>query len=310
MKTMKLFFGAAFVGAALMMTSPAFAGGLVLSKAELSTKHRSSLVQRIAKAKAQHPDAFKLVAQAPDLAVKRDQEKRGRAATITQALRSLGPDGLYPMLEMLAVDGPARGNMSDSAWTTLRVGLLEAVGALRSKEARPVLEGVLKKGGDFEVMRAATEALGQLGDDAATKFLVRLAKKPGPERVAVLSGLGECRRIGAAKELARSVHAATPVEARAIVASLQDVGNSWAWETPAVKQSGEGDQVRAIAAQALMEMFVKFRGELRTKAETGLLVVKHSSTPQLIQAARQGADARTVAALDALAQRFANNPLH
>ena len=129
MKTMKLFFGAAFVGAALMMTSPAFAGGLVLSKAELSTKHRSSLVQRIAKAKAQHPDAFKLVAQAPDLAVKRDQEKRGRAATITQALRSLGPDGLYPMLEMLAVDAPARGNMSDSAWTTLRVGLLEAVGA-------------------------------------------------------------------------------------------------------------------------------------------------------------------------------------
>ncbi len=310
MKTSKLFFGAALLGATLLMAAPAFADGLVVGKRDMKPASRAALVQRIAKAKLKHADVFKQVGQAPDLAVQRDQQKRGRAATITLSLKALGPDALYPMLEMLAVDAPPRGKMSDSAWTTLRVGLLEAVGALRDTHSRPVLEAILNKGGDFEVVRAATEALGQLGDDAATKFLVQLAKKPGDKRLAILAGLGECRRVDAAKELARTVHTATPIEARAVVASLKDVGNSWAWETPAVKQSGEGDQVRAIAARALMEAFVKYRGELRTKAETGILVVNHSSTPQLIQAARQGADARTVTALDKLALRFANNPLH
>ena len=40
--------------------------------------------------------------------------------------KALGPKALLPMIELVAMDAPPRGAMSDSAWTALRAGLIEA----------------------------------------------------------------------------------------------------------------------------------------------------------------------------------------
>jgi hypothetical protein len=96
--------------------------------------------------------------------------------------------------------------------------------------------------------------------------------------------------------------------ALSVIKALGAVGNAYAWKTPEVKKSGEGAQVRAIAAKALVAAFVAYDGEIRRKAETSILIVDDPSTPSLIAGAKQGASPELAAALDALAERFKHNP--
>lgn len=307
MRTTKLFAGLAFAGLFTLVGS-ARADGIGVQARYLKQSDRAALKAEITKARAKHPAVFKTVAQAPDIAREVDENKRGRAASITLPLKALGPDALYPMLEMLAIDGPPRGKLSDSAWTTLRVGLLEAVGMIGDAKAKPVLTAVLDRESQFEIVRAATEALGRLGDDASAKKLAKLATKPGSRQAGVLAGIGECRRVVCAQALASFAGAQDASAALVIIKSLQDVGNAYAWKTPSVAKSGEGDQVRALAADALVKLFVANPGYPRQKAITALQIVAAPSTPKLIQAAKQGADPELAAALDELAYAFANNP--
>lgn len=310
MRTTKLLLCLAFAGVTFAMSPAASAKGVAISVGDLNAKDRVALVQGIEQAKTKHQKLFAKVADARKLAIEVDENKRGRGATITQSLKALGKDALYPMLEMLAVQAPARGTMSESAWRTLRVGLLEAVAALRDDRAKPVLFGILAKETDYDVLRAATEALGRLGDDATSKRLVTFAKKAGDKQLAVWAGLGECRRAIAAKELARASTSADPATLLVVIRSLSDVGNSWAWQTPHVRTwAAEEDEVRGTAAVALVNLFVKHDGLVRERAGKALLVVDHPSTLPLLQVARQQQGARTVAAIDELAARFAKNPV-
>ncbi len=309
MKTSRILLSLSLAGFLFATASSAQAAGLVVASKDLKVADRTVLKTGIAKARTKHPAAFRRVAKAPQLAREMDQRKRGRAATITLPLKAIGREGLFPMLEMIALQGPKRGDLNDSAWTTLRVGLLEAVGELRDARSKPVLLAVIKREKKFEILRAAVEALGKLSDDDSAKRLVSLAKKHGHTQLAVLAGLGECRRVAVAKELARQSTTSDEVKLRVVVDSLSDVGNSWAWKTPAVAKVKEANEVRGIAATALVNVFVKRAGYVREKAGRALLVVDHPHTPKLLHVARAHADPRTQKHIDDLLHKLADNPV-
>ncbi|MCK6537827.1 MAG: HEAT repeat domain-containing protein [Polyangiaceae bacterium] len=309
MRTSKLWFSLAAAGLVMVsLAGTARADGIGVESRHLKAPERTALKAQVSKARHQNAAIFAKVAEAPKLAIEADQMKRGRAASITLPLRALGNDALFPMLEMLALDGPTRGTMPDSTWTTLRVGLIEAVGLIRDPRATAVLSAIVERETQFEVVYAAAEALGRIGDDASAKKLVRWARGNGPKRVAVMAALGECRRTVAATALAKLANTSDETQLLIVIKSLGTVGNAWAWQTAEISKSGEGAPVRAIAAQALMAAFMKSAGYTRAKAERALLVVDDPSTPALIAAARKNANADQTRALDALATRVAQNP--
>ncbi len=286
------------------------AAGVVLdAHSALAPKAAHALGRSIARAHVTHPEAFKKLSGLPALAKKLARHRRGRAIVLSPYLKSLGPTALFPMLEMLAVDAPARGSLSKDTWRDLRVGLIEAVGMLRDARSEPVLRAALEHNSEPAIVRAAAVALGRLGDDASAARLVQLATTPGAKQDAVISGLGECRRLVAARALARLSTTSSAARELTVIRQLGNVGNTWAWQTPAVAKTSEGDAVRGVAARALVQAFVANTGELRTKAATEILLVDHSSTPGLIRAAKSGASPALRAALDELAQRFAKNPV-
>lgn len=286
------------------------ADGVLLGPGGLAPSERAALVADIQKARSATPAAFAAVADLRARLGELDAAKRGRFAPIGPMLKRIGPDGLLPMLEHVAIDSPPRKGLTDTAWSAWRVGLLEAIGTLRDARSAPVLVAVLDgPETDFGVVRAAAAALGKLGTDAAAAKLVAMAKTAGPKQKAVLAGMGHCRRTVVAQVLAAAI-AARPDEGTAedVVRSLGDVGSAWAWDTPVVSASGERKAVQAIAAKALVEAFVAYGGKVRKTASNALMVVDDPSTPALAQAAKQGASAEVRAALDELVQRFANNP--
>jgi hypothetical protein len=298
------FFAAAGVASA--------ADGVVVAPGRLTAQARATLVSNIDKARKASPAAFKAVAQVNDQLAELDAHKRGRFPVVTPMLKALGPEALFAMLERMAVSAPARGELSDAAWTAWRAGLIEAVGMLRDPRSAAVLSAVLDSDeADFFVVRAAAEALGRLGDDASAKKLASMSKVAGPRQKAVLAGMGDCRRTIVAQALADAVTARPDADlAKVVVRSLGAVGSSWAWKTPAVAASGEEGATRALAARALVDAFVAYSGEVRGAASNAILVVDDASTPALIQAAkaRVAPSSQLAAELDKLAQRFARNP--
>lgn len=306
MRIVQLLSGLTLVGA-LSMTSAAFAQGVTIAPTHLSTSDRAALLANIDKARKANPAIFERVKKARQMAIEVDGNRRGRFASITLPLRSMGKDALFPMLEMLAVDAPKRGAMTETAWTTLRVSLLEAVGEVRDPRARPVLVAVIERDPQAEVIRAAAESLGRLLDDTSAKQLVALAQKPGRKQLPILAGMGECRREIAVRELARQSTSSDPAVVTVVLKALGEAGNSWAWQTPAIKATGEEDAVRGIAATALLNAFVKHTGPLRERAAKSLVIVDWAKTKDLIAVARKNADPRTASALAHLEQRLANN---
>lgn len=291
--------------------SASAAEGVLLAPGRLPDKARAALIAEIASAKTAAPSAFAAVAGLRARLPELDANKRGRLAPITPELKALGPDGLFPMLAELAVDAPARGDLTESAWAAWRISLLEAVGMLRDPRSAAVLHAVLEGAEtDHAIVKAAAEALGKLGTDAAAVKLIAMAKAPGPKQRAVLAGMGECRRTRVAHALAAALGARPDAEtARLILRSLGNVGSAWAWKTPVVAASGEKDATRKAAAKALVEAFVAYEGEARQMASDAIIVVDEASTPALIAAARARAPQGVQGELDKLAARFARSPL-
>lgn len=288
------------------------ADGVVISKGQIPAAARAALIADIAAAKAAHPAAFAAVASVRNSLPALDAQKRGRLAAITPLLRSIGPEGLFPMLGELAVEADARADLTDTAWLAWRMGLLEAVGSIRDGRSEATLTAIVDgPETDFAVMKAAVEALGKVGTDSAASRLVALSKRASPKQAAVLAGMGECRRIKAAEALSLAIGARPSGEtARLVIRSLGNVGSAWAWKTPAVARSGEESAVRSLAAKALVGAFVAYEGETRKGALMAILVVDDPSTPALIAAAKKGASPAVAAELDRLAAKFAKSPLH
>lgn len=288
------------------------AEGVILSPSRLPVAARAALHADITAARARAPSAFSALATVRRGLPELDAQRRGRLAAVTPLLRSIGRDGLFPILAELAVDAPARGALTDTAWLAWRIGLLEAVGALRDPRAEATLTAIVDgPETDFAVMKAAVEALGKIGNDRVAAKVIALSRVAGPRQAAALAGMGECRRAKVAEALSAAIQARPAEEtARLVIRSLGNVGSAWAWKTPAVAVSGEEALVRSTAVRALVAAFVAYEGDVRRGATDAILVVDDPSTPALIAAARKGQSAAVVAELDRLAQRFATSPLH
>jgi HEAT repeat protein len=286
------------------------AEGVVIHPSLIPAGARATLLADIESAKTAHPSAFVAVAEVRKQLPELDAKKRGRAAPVTPMLKSIGAPGLFPMLAELAVEASARGDLTDSAWSAWRVGLLEAVGSIRDPRSEAVLTAILESPeADFAVVKAAAEALGKVGTDRAAAKLVAMSKAAGPKQKAILAGMGECRRTKTTEALAKAL-AARPDEetAKLVIRSLGNAGSAWAWKTPAIAVSGEEAAVRKLAAQALVDAFVAYEGEARKGASSAILVVADPSTPGLIEAAKKQKPALT-SELDALAARFTKSPI-
>jgi HEAT repeat protein len=187
--------------------------------------------------------------------------------------------------------------------------VIEALGLLKDARALPVLTAILDDTTeDADTTRSVTEAIARIGtDEAATRILTALDTSSGDRTRAIVGGMGECRRLRVTEALASRIRS-TNDEAIARIAarSLGRAGNAWAWST--VADRSEETQVRGAAARALVASFVRTEGEARAAASNALMVVDAPETPSLIAEAKKGASGELSKALDALADRFANNP--
>ncbi len=309
---MRLIVKAIVLTLCMVLSNTALARGVFLSPNDLSPSARASLLTEIKKARAVDPTAFKLVAALGAEMGQLDANKRGRLATITPALKALGQRGLMPMLEQLAVQTAGRGSLNDTAWLAWRLNLLEAVGSQRDSRSEAVLSAILLGSEtDFLLMRAAAQALGKIGSNNAASLLIKLSKS-GSKRLAVLAGMGHCRRKIVATRLAQAIAAATDAkEAKLIAHSIGDVGSAWAWQTPVVAASGEEATTRAVAAASLVNSFVAIASaDVRKILTQAVLVVDAPTTPTLIAKARKAANQGLRTALDQLLSRYNNSPLH
>jgi hypothetical protein len=293
----------------LLLAAPAgaLARGVLVSEEDLDPAARDSLRGEIAAARVAAPEVFERFAALRAKVSEIDAAKRGRLPVFLPSLQAMGPDALLPMLEEIAFDAAARGDLADSAWIGWRASLLEAVGKLRDLRAAPVLRAVIDRGpAQLLITSAATAAYGKLLCDEATRWLVeRLAASDGERRLGILRGLGSCRRALAADALAGALRARPDAaEAHILAKSLGDIGSSWAWRTPQVAATGDEDAVRSIAAGALAEMWRSYEGQTRKKIGHALLVVDYPGTPALLRAATADADAATKAAVEGLIDRF------
>lgn len=224
----------------------------------------------------------------------------GRKPPLALQLHALGAKALPSMLDMLA-HGRATG--------ATKLAVIEAVGLHRDPRSVQLLGSLLAKDdADYATARTVTEAIARMGtDDAVRRITSALATAKGDRARGILAGMGSCHREAIARALADRVSSADDATMLAIVRSLGDVGNAWAWQT--LKTRGEETATRAIAARTLVDIYVH-HASLRGAAGDALLVVDDPATPALVDTMRARADASTLAALDALAQRFAKSPLH
>jgi len=242
-----------------------------------------------------------------------DAGARAQGIPFTMHFKPLGQRALYPMLEALVFDAHTAADLPASASSGLRLGLIEAIGSIRDPRAIPVLAKILEVGRDDKTVRASSEGLARIGTDDALSILTAAALKAktsdaGNDRErAILSGMHDARRENAARFLAKRLQQSPDAEtARVVVKSLGGVGNAWAWKT--LSSQTEASATRGIAANALVDAYVRFPGEVREAAAKALLVVDDASTPTLIRQAKSGASRDVSAALDELDRRFANNP--
>lgn len=305
MRTTKRILSAAALACGLLLSPAASAAdGILVERAVLPARVQTDLATQIAAARAKEPAAFVSVREAVAHASAVDEKARGRKAPIGRYLAGLGPSALLPMLEIAAFDAPAT-----PVTPKLRRDLVEAIGLLRDTRALPVLAAVVERETDADLVRTAAEAMGRIGtDEAASRLLAVLASTPkGGKRVALLSGMSECRRLSVAEAIATELgQRPDEATARVLARALGNVGNAWAWKT--LPSRAEENAVRARAARALVTAFVAYAGEARGAASNALMLVDAPETPSLIAAARAGASAETASALDALSARFARNP--
>ncbi len=277
--------------------------GLLLAPEKLEAAARKDLEAKLRAAHTAHPLAFgqlkEICARLPAL----DARKRGPLAPVTSLLRAMGPDGLWPMLELTAFSAPLPP-LSTSARRALEIGLLEALGALRSPAAAPVLFAVLDGSQTFEQARAAAEAVGKLGTDEAAKKLVALSQGTGVQQEGALAGMGSCRRSLTSQTLARALAShPEPERAKLLVRALAEQGSAWAWKTGKAGPAGEALEIRSRAAEALLNAYLGYDGEVRQAASNALVVVNAPNTAALIASARTGAGREQFPALDALGTR-------
>lgn len=302
MRAAVMIFGLAMV-ASFGATSARGGAPLVATPAHTIAIDRAAWASSIASARLRSPATFTTVGAVRGQLARLDRDKRGPLAPIPAQLQGLGKDSVEALVEQLLL--PTDPTLTDTAVTAWRAGLLETLASLRDPRVRDVAASLLDDA-DRHVARAAALAIAKLGDDESVTILApRIrALQPG-----AIGGAGACRRRGIASALAAAVSAHPSRElARVTAKALADLGSAWAWKTGKVPAPGEEADVRAIAARALLDLFVGYDGDVRVAVANAILVVDDPSTAALIASAKLSASSDTIAALDALSVRLARNP--
>jgi hypothetical protein len=307
------FLNTAILLALLCTTSAAFADtprGMLLSPDALESATRSTLETDIAAHRTAAPAAFVAIENVVREAAAIDAEKRGQVAPFARIFQGMGPGALLPLLEIVAVRGPARGTLTESAWSGLRAGAIQAIGKLRNPRAIPIMTAVLASDeSDFLVRREAARALGRMGTEAIANTLIAESALSRPHHAAVLDGMGWCRRAEVAVALSQRVPAAEAHTLPHLLTALTDIGNGWAWRTSEVRENADHEMpVRATAGKALLAAFMELNGPLRVEARKGLLVVDHPDTLAWIATAQSTSSPEMGALLGQLADRVKRSP--
>ena len=295
-------------------TAQAAPRGVVIAPGDLSRPDRARLVRNVQRDLHARPRVFAAVARLRDLlpTLETRQRGRGRMVAVVRPLRALGSQGLMPMLRELALDARPQEALSQRAWQGWRVSLLEAVGSLRDARSAPVLRAILaQKDLDPVVQRGAAVALGRLGNLGAARTLIRLTRV-GLDPAVLIPALGQCRRAVVARTLASMLRQAgkRPPRDALVVAALGQVGNAWAWQTPAIARSREGKTTRKLAMEALVSAYPALDRRTREAAVKALLLVGHPATRATIASAQtkaRGTDHRD--ALAGLLRRIGHSTL-
>jgi len=277
------FHNVTIIFALLCLTSTAMADsprGMVVGPDDLAPSARAVLQAGIDAHRQSAPGAFAAVDSVVREAAALDREKRGRIAPFARIFKRMGDKVLLPLLELVAIDGRSRGELTESAWSGLRAGAIQAIGSVRDPRAVPVMQAILASDeGDFLVRREAAKALGRMGTAEAAERLIAESAASRAHHAAVIDGMGWCRRVAVAKTLAERSRTSDPATLPHVLTALSDVGNVWAWKTSEVRQnSAEEMPVRTIAGKALLEAWSRLDGDLAIEARKGLLVVDHPDT--------------------------------
>ena len=306
-KALSVFAVAASV-ATVSGSARAATGGAVLSPADLPAAARGSFESAIAEAKKSDPKSFEDVAALRRRLPEFDAKKRGDVAMVAIPLEDMGPRALWPIVEELAFASEPAGDLSPGAWRDWRVGLIEALGLIHDARTEPAIVALLsKRDNDVPLLRASVEAAGRVGTRATIAKIAALRPADPALRRAVWEGMGECHAMACVQALGAALASSPDVETTSIVArSLGRAGSSWAWQTPALAQSGEGPAVRAAAAKALVGVLPTVAiGVSRDAVLRALTVVEDPSTAELARNLRKKADPELARDLDKLIDRLA-----
>ena len=280
-------------------------GPTVVNPTQVLDSLRSQIVAARPGLAAEFAAVNQLREEMPEL----DARKRGRLAVVGTTLDLLGPNALFPMLEELLEDKPF-ANQSPSVRQGWRVGLLFAVGRLRDDRARPVLEKVVREENDTWVLKAAAEALGKLQDERSASVLIAESQGSSARSEAILEGMAHCRRLVVTQYLvSRLAQATKESERHALIESLRDHGNAWAWKTDVVANSGEGEEVRNLSAEALFNVYMSHPSD-RVQVQKALLIIDAPKTLEILKSVETSATKADREALSALKTSLSNNPLH
>jgi hypothetical protein len=307
MRTLKIASVIAAFAALTLGSGAALADGLAAKTSQLGAEARTSLAGEIAAYRKTNPQAFEAVRAVGGHRPENYKKFRNPVPTTSREFRALGASALLPMLEALAFETPAeRAQLTDAEATALTVGMLEAVGTLRDPKSAPVVHAIFASGANnAAVLAAAARALGRLGGDAELSALTAAAVPGNARMLAAIEGLGECRRIEAAKHLSSLV--ATASDDRTLETlglALGSVGSSWAWKTRGDAKASEGLAVREVAAKALTAAYPRASGEAQRQMQRSLGMVAHPQSLEIIDRARATASPAAAASLATLRARL------
>ena len=308
MNTMKKIFAMTAFGAAISVSATALASGVTTEASSLPEAARTTLAGEIARARISHPETFAAVENVLGYRLEGYGKNRNPRPSVSRELRALGAPALLPMLNELAFEAPARSGATDDEWAALAVGLLDAVGILRDTRSGPVLRASFEGATTLPIAAAAARALGRVGGDAEVAALRKHVGGSDPLRLASLEGLGECRRVDCATELASVLGSASDEEtAVAAARALGSIGSSWAWKALGPAMAPTAASVRATAAQALLAAFSQHGSEARAAIGKAIVMLEHPDMPARISAARVSASAPLAAEFDALGKLVAQH---
>jgi hypothetical protein len=211
------------------------------------------------------------------------------------------------MLESLAFDASQPGLSLDEK-EALIVGMLSAVGDLRDGRSTPVLAAILDaQPSSTPAAMAAARALGKACGSSERQILVSKSAEGEKVRAAALEGLGECRSLDSAKAIAKVAKSATDSDTkRSAVRALGVVGSSWAWAAAGKADDDEAIEVRTLASNTLIDVFVA-DANLRTESKRAVLKCEAPNALERVRSAKARADATTAKALESLERLIAKN---